>query len=74
MQRKQEKARQKEAILRYLDDIDEITNEDARRLLKLADKDISTVSRLFAELKEAGLIQIADETRHNQRIYKRVIT
>lgn len=73
-QRKQEKARQKEAILRYLDDVDEITNEDARRLLKLSDKDISAVSRLFAELRELGLIEIADETRHNQRIYKRVIS
>jgi ATP-dependent DNA helicase RecG len=73
-QRKQEKARQKEAILRYLDDIDEITNEDARRLLKLADKDISAVSRLFSELQEAKLIQIADETRDKRRTYKRMVT
>lgn len=46
--KKQDKARQKEAILRYLDSIDTITNADARELLKLQEKDRSMVSRLFA--------------------------
>lgn len=71
IQKKQEKARQKEAILRYLDDVEEIDNEGARLLLKLSDKDSSVVSRLFGELIEAGHIEIANETRHNQRAYKR---
>lgn len=70
-QKKQERARQKEAILRYLDAIDDVDNEEARKLLKLEDKDISHVSRLFAELKEAGLIEEA--RRDNRKIwYQRI--
>jgi len=65
--KKQEKARQKEAIIRYLDDIDEIDNEEARRLLKLAGKDISLVSRLFSELKESNLI--TEARRNNRKIW-----
>ncbi len=69
--KKQERAKQKEAIIRYLDDIDEIDNEEARRLLKLADKDISLVSRLFSELKESNLI--IEARRNNRKVwYKRV--
>lgn len=56
-QKKQEKARQIEAILRYLDAVDEIDNESARKLLLLPDSDIYFVSRLFAEMKENGLIR-----------------
>lgn len=36
--KKQEKARQKEAILRYLDSIDTINNSEARQLLNLPEK------------------------------------
>ena len=43
----QEKARQKEAILRYLDSIPTINNAEARQLLSLQEKDRSKVSRLF---------------------------
>jgi predicted HTH transcriptional regulator len=56
-QKKQEKARQIEAVLRYLDAVDEIDNEGARKLLLLADSDIYFVSRLFSEMKENGLIK-----------------
>ena len=62
--KKQERARQIEAILRYLDSIDEIDNETARKLLLLGDNGISHVSRLFAEMKEIGLIK---ELRHDNR-------
>lgn len=55
--KKQEKARQIEAILRYLDAVDEIDNEGARKLLLLNDSDIYAVSRLFAEMKTNGLIE-----------------
>ncbi len=55
-QKKQEKARQIEAILRFLDAVDEIDNEGARKLLLLGDSDIYFVSRLFGEMKESGLI------------------
>lgn len=70
-QKKQEKARQIEAILRYLDSVDEIENESARRLLNLPDSNTSTVSRLFKDMLEDNLIEIAYEKGHNKRVYKR---
>lgn len=54
--KKQERARQKEAILRYLDSIETINNTEARMLLKLQEKDRSKVSRLFADLVNEGEI------------------
>lgn len=68
--KKQEKARQIEAILRYLDTVEEIDNEAARRLLNIPDTNASYVSRLFAEMIEKELIEIAKEIKHNQRSYK----
>jgi len=69
--RKQEKARQVEAILRYLDSVGEIENESARKLLSIPDTNVSFVSRLFSEMLTKGLIEIAYEKGHNQRVYKR---
>lgn len=54
--KKQEKARQKEAILRYLDNCDSISNMEARKLLILPDKDTAYVSKLFKNMIEEGLI------------------
>ena len=68
--KKQEKARQIEAIMRYLDTADEIDNEAARKLLNLPDSDVSYISRLFAEMIEKGHLEIAREIKHNQRTYK----
>jgi ATP-dependent DNA helicase RecG len=68
--KKQEKARQIEAIIRYLDTAEEIDNEDARKMLNLPDTNTSYVSRLFAEMVEKGLIEVAGEAGHNQRTYK----
>ena len=69
--KKQEKARQIEAILRYLDNADEIDNEGARKLLMLGDNDIFYVSRLFAEMRENNLIQKLRED--NRKVwYERV--
>lgn len=65
--KKQEKARQKEAILRYLDEIGEIDNEGARQLLNLTDSHIYYISRLFATMKEQGLIQ--EIRRDNRKIW-----
>lgn len=70
-QKKQEKARQIEAILRYLDSVGEIENESARKLLNIPDTNVSFVSRLFSEMLKDGLIEIAYEKGHNQRVYKR---
>ena len=69
--KKQEKARQKEAIIRYLDDVEEIDNEEARRLLNLPDKDISLVSRLFSDLKEDGVIR--ERRKDNRKIWYELI-
>jgi ATP-dependent DNA helicase RecG len=65
--KKQEKARQIEAILRYLDAVDEIDNEGARKLLLLSDSDIYFVSRLFAEMKANGLI--AEIRKDNRKVW-----
>lgn len=68
--KKQEKARQIEAIMRYLDTADEIDNEAARKMLNIPDTNASYVSRLFLEMVEKNLIEVAKEIRHNQRTYK----
>ena len=64
--KKQEKARQKEAILRYLDSIQTINNTEARQLLKLSDRERSKVSRLFAELvSEKEISKTEDSVPNN---------
>ena len=69
--KKQDKARQKEAILRYLDSIDTINNREARALLKLQEKDMSAVSRLFAELVAANeIVQTEDSVPNNVKYRK----
>ena len=70
--KKQEKARQKEAILRYLDSIDTINNTEARMLLKLQEKDRSKVSRLFSELINEGEILQTEDSISNNVKYKRI--
>lgn len=70
--KKQEKARQKEAILRYLDSIPTINNAEARQLLSLQEKDRSKVSRLFSELiSENEIVQTEDSVANNVK-YKRL--
>ena len=70
--KKQEKARQKEAILRYLDSIPTINNTEARQLLSLPEEDRSKVSRLFAELiSENEIVQTKESTVNNVK-YKRL--
>ncbi|MCK6609924.1 MAG: putative DNA binding domain-containing protein [Bacteroidia bacterium] len=68
--KKQERAEHIESIIRYLKTADEITNEAARKILNIPDTNASYVSRLFAEMVENGHIEIAEETKHNQRTYK----
>ena len=70
--KEQERARQKEAILRYLDSIPTINNSEARQLLKLSEKDRSRVSRLFAELiRENEIVQTEDSLVNNVK-YRRL--
>lgn len=70
--KKQNKARQKEAILRYLDSIETINNTEARVLLKLQAKDRSMVSRLFAELVKENEIEQTEESIPNNVKYRRI--
>lgn len=70
--KKQEKARQKEAIIRYLDSIETITTAEARELLKLPEKDRSKISRLFAELVAANEIVQTRGINPNNVKYKRL--
>lgn len=67
--KKQEKQKQIEAIMRYLDEFNEISNSSCRNLLNLPDKDTAYVSRLLSEMVEKNLITILREEGHNQRIY-----
>ena len=70
--KKQDKARQKEAILRYLDSIDTINNREARALLKLQEKDRYAVTRLFAELVAANEIVQTEDSVPNNVKYRRL--
>lgn len=70
--KKQKKARQKEAILRYLDSIDTINNSEARQLLNLPEKDRAKVSRLFAELVDENAILKTDDSKANNVKYRRI--
>lgn len=69
--KKQEKARQKEAILQYLDSIQTINNTEARQLLKLSDRERSKVSRLFAELVSEKEISKTEDSVANNVKYRR---
>lgn len=70
LNKKQEKQRQIETILRYLDEFGEIDNEKARNVLLLPFKAQSHVSRLFKEMLEKNLIQIARRGQQ-KTIYER---
>jgi phage FluMu protein gp41 len=67
----QVKARQKEAILRYIDEIGKINNPEARVLLKLSDKDAALVSKLFRSLQDSGDIIILEQKGNNNIYYGR---
>jgi len=68
--KKQERAEQIESIIRYLKTVGDINNEAARKILNIPDTNASYVSRLFAEMVENGHIEVAEETKHNQRTYR----
>ncbi|MDE5644044.1 MAG: putative DNA binding domain-containing protein [Muribaculaceae bacterium] len=69
--KKQDRAKQREAILRYLDDFETISNVEARKLLILPDKDISYVSRLLASLVKDDLLEKVVGTSTANTKYKR---
>lgn len=69
--KKQEKARQKEAILRYIDECGSITNAEARELLKLPKTQMASISRIFKEMVLEELIVISSKSKGVKRIYVR---
>lgn len=69
--KKQEKAMQKEAILRYVDSIGTITNAEARALLKLPESSQSYVSRLLSDLWKEGHLVLATPETIFRRVYKK---
>ncbi|MCD8291269.1 MAG: putative DNA binding domain-containing protein [Prevotella sp.] len=69
--KKQKRARQKEAILRYLDEIGSITNSEARQLLQLTDRNTSHVSKLFREMLDNGDIEKMSKDGDNKNSYRR---
>lgn len=60
LSKKQKRQSQKEAILRYLEEFEVIDNERVRELLMLQDEKVSHVSRLFREMLDKGLIEVAE--------------
>lgn len=69
--KKQEKARQKEAILRYLDEIESINNSEARELLKLPAKDASYISRLFSSMVTEDILEVIPSQSTADRRYRK---
>jgi len=60
--KKQDVFKQKQFILRYLDEFDEIDNKTARSILNLPDDDIFYMSRLLKELRnENKIIKLRNE-------------
>ena len=70
-QKKQERFRQEEAILRYLDEFEQIDNQKARQILNLPPTQAHTISRLFSDMLEKGLLVVNHEAGHHQRVYRR---
>lgn len=67
-QKRQDRFRQVEIIVRYLEEVKpEIDNETARQILNLAGDDIFYVSRLFKEMVETGRLQ--QVRREQQKTY-----
>lgn len=67
--KKQEKQKQIESILRYLEEFNEISNGTVRELLNLSDSEVASVSKLLGDMVSKDLIKIIREEGHNQRIY-----
>lgn len=69
--KKQEKAIQKEAIMRYLDSMETISNSEVRMLLNLPDSAMSYVSRLLSEMVKDELLIIITPINSSRRKYAR---
>ena len=57
--KKQNRFKQKQIILKYLSEFEEIDNKTARNVLILPDNEIYNISRMFKELRESNEIRIS---------------
>jgi hypothetical protein len=57
--KKQNRFKQKQIILKYLSEFEEIDNKTARNVLSLPDNEIYNISRMFKELRESNEIRIS---------------
>ena len=71
LQKKQTKARQKEAILRYVEEVGSINNAEARQLLKLRVNQSSIVSKLLSSLVTDGALVKSEKGGNKLRYYRR---
>ena len=71
LQKKQTKARQKEAILRYVEEVGSINNAEARQLLKLRVNQSSIVSKLLASLVTDGSLVKSEKGGNKLRYYRK---
>lgn len=74
LQKKQSKARQREAILRYVDEVGSINNAEARQLLKLRDSQSSYVSKLLTTLVDDDKLVKSDKGGNKIRYYGKKVT
>jgi ATP-dependent DNA helicase RecG len=74
LSKRQERHKQIETLLRYIDEFAEIDNEKAREILLLPDNQDYYVSRLFAEMKEKSLIVEARRGSNNKMYYGRAMS
>ena len=65
-QKKQNKTRQKEAILRYLDEWGSITNAEVCELLKIPKTQSASISRLLKSMREEGIINYVKNSNSNK--------
>jgi ATP-dependent DNA helicase RecG len=72
LNKKQEKQKQIETILRYLEEFGEIDNERARDVLLLPEQSKFQVSRLFKEMIEKQWIVIS-RREHQKIFYKKIL-
>ena len=73
LSKRQERHKQIETVLRYVDEFSEIDNEKAREILLLPDDQDYYVSRLFAEMREKALIAEVRRGNNNKVYYGRLL-
>lgn len=73
LSKRQERHKQMETILRYLDEFDEIDNEKAREVLLLPDSQDHYVSKLFGDMREKELIKELRRGANRKVFYGRVL-